>query len=560
VDRRELIQLIGGAIAGSPVATGSASTSKEGRGTVARSDRLHTPIRDWREDMIREQTDYCVVQGYPQRFCVTQGEAVELCVSSRSSRFSVTVIRDGASRERVLAMRNLAGRELPVPAEASTKGCGWPVTLSIPTADLAPGPYLVEFEAQGVDGPRALGHAFFVIRPRRPREGALLLPLSNNTYNAYNHWGGPSLYDGATQVAYDRPLLRGMLARPPAPFEGRISAPLPPGEGDPHNLRYYAHCIDNDYSVRVGLAGWYNQERRFFAWAERSGYTVDLCGNNDVDDDALLAAYKVVASVGHDEYWTMATRENLERWVRGGGRLATFSGNTCFWRVRLEDGVMVCHKYSAEATDPVASTPDRHLLTGMFAHRWVGRPENALLGVGSNAGLYARYAGATPRGIGGFVIQRPDHWMLTGTGLAFGDVLGARDAIASFEVNGCRLRLDEHGLAVPTGETGTPHDLEIVGLVPAILLSSDPRYSDYPDMTRPQPGAAGDAEAVAQALYGESTPAIVDRVRRGHGVLGSMALGRGEVFAGSTTHWAYGLGSDPIVERVTRNVLDRFLA
>ncbi len=45
--------------------------------------------------------------------------------------------------------------------------------------------------------------------------------LSTSTYNAYNDWGGPSLYTGGTHVSFERPLAPGFLAKPePALAQG----------------------------------------------------------------------------------------------------------------------------------------------------------------------------------------------------------------------------------------------------------------------------------------------------------------------------------------------------
>ena len=42
--------------------------------------------------------------------------------------------------------------------------------------------------------------------------------------------------------------------------------------------------------------------------------------------------------------------------------------------------------------------------------------------------------------------------------------------------------------------------------------------------------------------------------------MGTFKKGRGEVFSVGTTEWAWGLaGGNPYVDRITRNVLDRFL-
>jgi hypothetical protein len=39
--------------------------------------------------------------------------------------------------------------------------------------------------------------------------------------------------------------------------------------------------------------------------------------------------------------------------------------------------------------------------------------------------------------------------------------------------------------------------------------------------------------------------------------MGTFTRGRGTVFNAGTTDWAYGLDDDPIVQRITHNVVDR---
>ncbi len=51
------------------------------------------------------------------------------------------------------------------------------------------------------------------------------------------------------------------------------------------------------------------------------------------------------------------------------------------------------------------------------------------------------------------------------------------------------------------------------------------------------------------------------RMKRGNGMIVTFPKGRGEVFHAGTCEWVAGLiESDPFVERITPNVLDRFLA
>ena len=48
----------------------------------------------------------------------------------------------------------------------------------------------------------------------------------------------------------------------------------------------------------------------------------------------LLDRYKLLVSVGHDEYWTARQRKSVEAFADRGGNCAFFTGNTCFWQVQ----------------------------------------------------------------------------------------------------------------------------------------------------------------------------------------------------------------------------------
>ena len=61
-------------------------------------------------------------------------------------------------------------------------------------------------------------------------------------------------------------------------------------------------------------------------------------------------------------------------------------------------------------------------------------------------------------------------------------------------------------------------------------------------------------------LFGDSSPESTDRITNGHAVLGTFARG-GTVVTTGCTDWTFGLaGGDPLIERITRKILDRLSA
>jgi hypothetical protein len=483
-----------------------------------------------------------LLEGYCWPQSALPGEEIALHVSSTGS-FGVEVTREGGERVVVWQADGVAGTEHPIPASASADGCGWPATLTIPMND----DWRSGYYAVSLTSGEERADAFFVVRPQRD-PSPILLVLSTATYNAYNDWGGPSLYTGGTRVSFDRPFARGFLAKPEPAVRKAQAVP------DREALGYFAWAEENGLSSWSGGSGWWTWERPFVAWAEREGVAIDFALSQDLHEHPdILDGHRLFLSVGHDEYWSWEMRDTVEGFLAGGGNAAFFGGNTCWWQVRFEDAAMTCFKYRADE-DPVLGTPDQRLLTGAWADRRIGRPEHALTGLSFSRGGYSRYGLGVPRASGAYTVWRPDHWAFDGTGLRYGDALGLADAIVGYEVDGCELTLVD-GVPVPTHGDGAPDTLEVLATAPAQLWSQDEqpsRYSHEP----------GELEHVAMVLFGDDWKDQVHRIAHDHAVVGCFGVpGGGTVFNAGCTDWTYGIeGNDPDVLRITKNVLDRLSA
>lgn len=515
--------------------------------------------------MADDQTFHDEIEGYCGRLSYRPGDTVGLHVSTRAERYDVTVERWGADRERVWGATDLTGAFVPPPPDADAEGCGWPVAVEIPVAgEWRSGFYLVTLDARGAPPGRGTAHAVFVVRDSGNGDGRrALLVLAANTWNAYNTWGGRSLYTGGSKVSFARPFGRGMLCRPEVDRDDRKARPVRWGEEpDADGAIFQAYRTEHAYPSAIGSAGWFTHERRFVEWAEAAGYEFDHAVSSDLDDDPwALDGYELVISVGHDEYWSAGQRGAIEAHLGRGGHLASFSGNTMFWQVRLEataaGTAMVSHKYSAHERDPVVAAGRPDQMTGMWADPLVGRPEWSVLGGGSAFGLYHRFGKATPRGIGGFVVYRHDHWLLNGTGLNYGDVLGADHGVVGYETVGCPIAFDDHQLPIAADRPGLPDEIEIVAFTP----SSNLGMGDYPSSIAAL-SDQGDMEFIAERLYGDTSEANLARVRYGNAVMLTcrpFGSGGGEVVTVGTTDWVFGLAADRAVGQVTANVLDRFI-
>ncbi|MDQ3461685.1 MAG: GldG family protein, partial [Actinomycetota bacterium] len=400
------------------------------------------------------------------------------------------------------------------------------------------------------DGQSVTDRAFLVVRPSAASDRSILLVLGTNTWDAYNDFGGTNLYNGGTHVSRQRPMAAGYLHKPPGAGR-RVSSVNPP---DPQIAAHIGYLMINHLSQWAGSAGWPNWEHPFVAWAEAAGYAFDVATNADLDANPdLLDRYALMLSVGHDEYWTAAERDVVEAFIARGGNVAFLTGNTSFWQVRSEDdgATMVGYKQRF-ADDPVYGTDRVAELTGIWSDHLIGRPENEMTGVSFARGGYARIGRRVPNGSGGYTVHRPGHWLFEGTGLEYGDLLGAAATVVGYECDGCDFTYRD-GLPYPTHVDGTPEGFEILGTSPAASFTRETAARP------PKPGQLSELEFHAERLFGAHDQASTDRLANGHAVLGTYTSpGGGTVVTSGCTDWAMGLQErDPQIEQVTRNLLDR---
>jgi hypothetical protein len=189
-------------------------------------------------------------------------------------------------------------------------------------------------------------------------------------------------------------------------------------------------------------------------------------------------------------------------------------------------------------------------ITSYWDHPRVKRPAVATLGLTGTMGVYAGWSRCAAHGAGGFTVYRPDHWTLAGTGLGYGDVLGAATKVFGYEVDGIDYEIRK-GLPFPAPDAGLEGDLTIVCLSPATTLSHHTGPHDVDHFI-----GHLDAEEVAQVVYGEVTSETLGLASRGNGCLAEYRRGRGAVLNAGSCEWVAGLiARERPVETVTRNIL-----
>jgi hypothetical protein len=230
------------------------------------------------------------------------------------------------------------------------------------------GLYIAKIERAGGGS----NHIAFIVR-NDASNSDLYLQLPDATWQAYNGYGGNSLYDGTTagfpnghavKVSYNRPFF-------------------------PYNSLFDTNGRESD---------WYmNSVYPMIRWLESNGYNVTYTGCNDFDNNgSRLLNHKIFLSVGHDEYWSKDQRANVEAARDAGVHLAFFSGNEVYWKTRWEnndgseDRTLVCYKEglladgsNEERACGSKCDPGSPEWTGLWrtgANYDAGKPENALTG------------------------------------------------------------------------------------------------------------------------------------------------------------------------------------
>ena len=306
------------------------------------------------------------IQGFTTDISYNIGETARFKIDTDATAYHLEIYRmgyyDGDGAQRVATVNPSAALPQVQPSclddpATGLIDCGnWTESASwdIP-ASATSGIYFAK--AVRDSGLPGASHIVFVVRDDSSTS-EIVFQTSDTTWQAYNQYGGNSLYVGspagrAYKVSYNRP------------FTTREYAP-------------------EDWV--------FNSEYPMVRWLEANGY--DVTYTTDIDTDrrgGLLTNHKVFMSVGHDEYWSAAQRANIEAARDAGLHLAFFSGNEVFWKTRWENSIsaqpdsyrtLTCYK---ETLDNAKIDPSTEWTGTWRDPRFSppadgGLPENALTG------------------------------------------------------------------------------------------------------------------------------------------------------------------------------------
>ena len=267
------------------------------------------------------------IEGFTAQFSVNHGQTIDFKINTNSSHYRIDIYRlgyyngDGARKvatiDQTLATPQVQPAPLFDPTTNLVDAGNWSVSASwaIP-ANAVSGVYVAKLTR--LDGSGGASMIPFVVRDdNQPSD--MTFQTSDETWEAYNEWGGYNVYGGptgrATAVSYNRPF---------------------------DNLNDGAEGVQSFL-----FADEYAAIRWFEPWLRHELHL----GSDTARDAAQLLNTKVFLSVGHEEYWSAEQRANVQAARDAGVNLAFLSGNTMFWETRW-----------APSTD-ASATPYRTIIT-----------------------------------------------------------------------------------------------------------------------------------------------------------------------------------------------------
>jgi hypothetical protein len=332
------------------------------------------------------------IEGFADRVSAQAGDLVTLYVSTPAETFRVEAYRigfyQGLGGRIIWRSAQLRGHDQASPER--TPGTNmieapWSPSLRIRIdRDWPQGVYMLKLVASN----GAQSYVPLTLRDDSSH-AALVIQSSVTTWQAYNDWGGYSLYHGS---------------------------------GGSFGTRSRVVSFDRPYEGRRGSADFFWIESPLVFLAERLGLDVTYWTDIDLHErPGLLMNHRALVSLGHDEYWSSDMRRGALAARVHGVNLAFLGANDVYRHIRLaaspfgKDRREVNYKVASE--DPLFGV-DNEEVTSQWREAPVPRPESLLLG-----GLYQ----CNPVHAD-MVIASASSWVFVGTGLGNGDRLpGAID-------------------------------------------------------------------------------------------------------------------------------------
>ncbi len=373
------------------------------------------------------------IQAYASADSLTPGQSLTLYVSTTAPSFTIEVFRLGYYNN-LGARLMLTVSDVPGHSQGYYPVLGTPASgpVNCPTCTLDPTTHEVQanwiafpdedtitFASDWVSGlyfirltesqTNTQWGIPVVLRDDTAQADAIMV-IPFNTYEAYNWWGGSSLYEDYT----------------PNPLAVKHA---------------YMVSYNRSYLANYGAQFLFLWSMQLVKLVEAEGINVRYTTDNALDKGYTdLANYRAFLVGGHSEYWSYNMRQALADAIANDKiGVGFFSANSMYWQVRMpDDRTVVCYKDELPSIDndpyDQPGNPNQYLTTTLWRWEPLNNPEDNI--------LKEMYGHRTVNGVGdgsdnasyqqNMVLTNTDNWAFTNTGLTDGDII---HSVAGYEVD-----------------------------------------------------------------------------------------------------------------------------
>src|ERR1035437_947480 len=285
---------------------------------VLENEKPGTPEDVWQ---VAPGADSTLIQGFTTAISTNLGGEVDFKINNQTSNanYHIDIYRlgyyGGGGATLVTSIQHQGTTAIAQPAALTDPATGlvdagnWQVTdsWSVPTTATS-GVYV----ANVIDGAEVFQIPFVVRNDSSTSD--IVFQTSDETWQAYNGWGGANLYGGngpaptgaAYAVSYNRPITT---------QDGSGT-----GSGPQDTV--------------------FGAEYAAIQWMEENGYDVSyIAGLDTATNGSLLLNHKIFMDAGHDEYWTDSQVANVVAAKNAGVNLTFLSGNEIFWQTQFDPSI-----------------------------------------------------------------------------------------------------------------------------------------------------------------------------------------------------------------------------
>ncbi|TGD95707.1 DUF4082 domain-containing protein [Methylobacterium nonmethylotrophicum] len=478
---------------------------------VLENQKTGSPASEWNLNGAGDSN----IEGFATDISTNVGNTVNFKINTNSTNYRIDIYRlgyyGGLGARKVDTLQHTGLQTQPTPLRDAATGLvdagNWSVSASwsVP-ADAVSGVYIAKLTRQ--DGTAGENEIPFIVRDDASHSD-IIFQTADETWQAYNHWGGANFYGGngpatgqgtgrAYAVSYNRPITT---------RAGGIAA-------GPHDYIYGA-------------------EFPAIMWLEQNGYDVSYMSGVDADRyGSLLKNHKMYLDVGHDEYWSGQQRDNVEAARDAGVNLSFWSGNEVYWRTRFSNSI------SSDAT------PYRTLVS--YKETW---------GANQNLDPTSQWTGTfrDPRGPAGTVGNNDPENALTGTMFQ----------VDSYVLDTMQVPYDDANLRFW-------RNTSVAGLQPGQTASLNKNYLGYewdeaPDnATAPAGLVRLSSTTIDETTYLQDYGNTTGKGTATHSLTLYRAPSGALVFGAGTVYWSWGLSAnhdneptptDPRIQQAMVNLL-----